>query len=89
MTRPHIRHIRIRLVRQAVFDPPFDMEGWQNYRIEYTSANAGPDPQASVEGSIWLPAAVNPERIEYLLSQWSTAVSTGSTGSPTRKAPHV
>lgn len=54
------------LIEQAVFRYPDErMEGMRYYRIEY----CGHARECACEGAIWLPAHVDPERIEAILNE--------------------
>jgi len=59
--------MRIALIEQAVLNPkclPRELRRWRNYRIEY----GGHAEACLIEGLIWLPPEVEPERIENVLN---------------------
>jgi hypothetical protein len=53
----------IDLTEEMVYNPPRNMEGWREYRIEY----GGIHQDCLVEGSIWLPRHADPDAIVAIL----------------------
>jgi hypothetical protein len=62
--------MRISLIEQMVYRYPAGMEKFRLFRIEY----GGHASACLSEGIIWLPATMNPDRIEKVLERGAKGI---------------